>query len=48
MSMLLAQAAPAMSEAPLIWGIILVGTAIVLLFLELFVPSGGIFLGRNL
>lgn len=42
MSMLLAQSAPAMSEAPLIWGIILVGTAIVLLFLELFVPSGGI------
>ena len=40
--MLLAQATPAMSEAPLIWGIILVGIAVVLLFLELFIPSGGI------
>lgn len=39
---LLAQSATVANEAPLIWGIILVGAALVLLFLELFVPSGGI------
>ena len=42
MNTLLAQAATNMGDAPLIWGVILVAAALFLLFLELFVPSGGI------
>ena len=42
---LLAQAATtgaSTNDAALIWGFVLLGAAIVLLFIELFVPSGGI------
>lgn len=39
---LLAQATTLSNDAPLIWGFVLVGVAIILLFMELFVPSGGI------
>lgn len=39
---LLAQAATTGGDAPLIWGVILASAALLLLFLELFVPSGGI------
>ncbi|MEE2718740.1 MAG: NfeD family protein [Planctomycetota bacterium] len=39
---LLAQAATTAGDAPLMWGVILAAAALFLLFLELFVPSGGI------
>ena len=39
---LLAQATTLPNDAPLIWGFVLVGAALILLFMELFVPSGGI------
>ena len=39
---LLAQTATTGGDAPLIWGVILASAALLLLFLELFVPSGGI------
>ena len=39
---LLAQATTLSNDAPLIWGFVLVGAALILLFMELFVPSGGI------
>jgi len=39
---LLAQAGTATNDAAMIWGFVLLGAAILLLFIELFVPSGGI------
>ncbi|MBC8202127.1 MAG: hypothetical protein H8E86_08780 [Planctomycetes bacterium] len=39
---LLAQTTPATSASPIVWAFIFIGIALVLFFVEVFVPSGGI------
>lgn len=39
---LLAQVAPATNASPLIWAFVFIGIAILLFFIEIFIPSGGL------
>jgi len=39
---LLAQTAPVANSSPIIWAFVFIGIALVLFFIELFVPSGGL------